>query len=120
MGIFEAVLWLTLNLYHEGRGEELIGQQAIIHVTLNRANKRHLSIKDTVTQPFQFSWTMKSNYIPKDFKSFINNLNTVSKTIGEIDFTRGATYYHSVSIPDPYWAKDMKFIATIGKHKFYK
>lgn len=120
MDILEAVLWLTLNLYHEGRGEELIGQQAIIHVTLNRAKKRRLSIKETVTQPFQFTWTINNNIMPNDPISFINNLNTVIKTISDIDFTGGATHYHLASIPDPYWAKDMKFIATIGKHKFYK
>ncbi len=120
MDLFEAILWLTLNLYHEGRGEELIGQQAIIHVTLNRAEKRRLSIKETVTQPFQFTWTINNNIVPEDFNSFISNLNTVSKTISDIDFTGGATHYHSVSIPDPYWVKNMRFIATIGTHKFYK
>ena len=50
---------LALNIYHEARGESLLGQQLVAQVTMNRV--RHNSFPSTVcgvvTQRKQFSWT---------------------------------------------------------------
>ena len=63
MTIFEGLLWLTLNVYHEARSEPQLGQIAIAQVTLNRAKKGQLSIEDVVRQPHQFSWTMDKRFV---------------------------------------------------------
>jgi len=50
---------LAMNIYHEGRGEEMRGQAAIAAVTMNRV--RSARYPDTVCavvwQRKQFSWT---------------------------------------------------------------
>ena len=35
--MIEAILWLTINLYHEARGEPVEAQIAIVHTCLYRA-----------------------------------------------------------------------------------
>ena len=36
------------------------------------------------------------------------------------NLTHGATHFESTDFKTPYWAKEMKEVAHIGKHKFYK
>ena len=48
MTVLEGLLWLTLNVYHEARSEPQIGQVAVVHVTLNRAEELNRSIKEIV------------------------------------------------------------------------
>lgn len=120
MSIFEGLLWLTLNVYHEARSEPQEGQVAIVHVTLNRAKEKNLSIKDVVQQPYQFSWTFqKSSYIPNDTKAFLQCLHSVYVALQTTDITDGATHYHLDNI-DPYWTSDFTFTDQFGSHKFYK
>ncbi|MCK5071631.1 MAG: cell wall hydrolase [Desulfocapsa sp.] len=120
MTFLEALLWLTLNVYHEARSEPEIGQVAVAHVTLNRAAKRELSIKNVVKQPYQFSWTdQKSSYIPEDPQAFFQCMKSVYIALNSTDFTAGSTYYHLDDI-EPYWASEYTFVEQFGKHKFYK
>jgi len=120
MTFLEGLLWLTLNVYHEGRSEPEIGQVAIAHVTLNRAAKRELSIKNVVNQPYQFSWIhQKKSYIPEDPRAFFSCMKSVYIALNTADFTAGATYYH-LDIIDPYWTSEYTFVDQYGSHKFYK
>lgn len=120
MTFLEGLLWLTLNVYHEARSEPEIGQVAVAHVTLNRAFKRGLSIKNVVNQPYQFSWIhQKDSYIPEDPRAFFECMKSVYIALNSADFTVGATYYHLDSI-EPYWAAEYKFVDQYGSHKFYK
>lgn len=120
MTLLEGLLWLTLNVYHEARSEPQIGQMAIVHVTLNRANERKLSVKDVIRQPYQFSWTFqKSSYIPDDPNAFFQCMQSVAKALKSKDFTHGATHYHLNSI-NPDWASAYTYIDQYGSHKFYK
>jgi N-acetylmuramoyl-L-alanine amidase len=61
MTIFEGLLWLTLNVYHEARSEPQIAQMAVALVTLNRASDQQRHISTVVQQPHQFSWTGKKD-----------------------------------------------------------
>lgn len=120
MTFLEALLWLTLNVYHEARSEPEIGQVAVAHVTLNRAAKRDLSIKNVVKQPYQFSWTdQKRSYIPEDPKAFFQCMKSVYIALNSADFTSGSTYYHLKGV-QPYWAAEYTFVDQYGSHKFYK
>lgn len=120
MSILEGLLWLTLNVYHEARSEPEIGQVAVVHVTLNRALERHLSIKDVVKQPYQFSWTFqKKSYIPDDPKAFFDCMKSVYIALQTKDVTTGATYYHLDSIT-PDWASHYTYVNQFGSHKFYR
>ena len=55
LSFLEGLLWLTLNVYHEARGEPEVGQLAVAHVTLNRAMEERTSIAEVVRKPYQFS-----------------------------------------------------------------
>jgi len=120
MTLLEGLLWLTLNVYHEGRSEPEIGQIAIAHVTLNRAYEKHIPVKDVVKQPYQFSWTFqKDSYLPDDPDAFVKCLRSVIIALKSPDFTSGATHYHLESI-EPAWASNLTYIDQYGSHKFYK
>jgi N-acetylmuramoyl-L-alanine amidase len=120
MTLMEGLLWLTLNIYHEARSEPQIGQLAVAHVTLNRATEQDMSVKDVVTQPYQFSWTFqKQNYIPDDPETFFKCMETAAIALKTPDFTDGATHYHLESV-EPEWADDLTYVAQFGSHKFYR
>lgn len=120
MTLLEAVLWLTLNVYHEARSEPQIGQIAVAQVTLNRANQNNLPVYEVVRQPYQFSWTFqKKSYLPDDPEAFLTCLHSVYLAITSNDITNGATHYHLDSIT-PYWANEFTYIAQYGSHKFYR
>lgn len=120
MGFLEGLLWLTLNVYHEARGETKTGQLAVAHVTLNRALERQQSLEEVVIAPYQFSWTLQKNsYVPTEPDAFVECMKSALYAMGTDDFTGGATYYHRQDIHPP-WSEDMTYIAQYGKHKFYK
>ena len=120
MTLLEGLLWLTLNVYHEGRSEPEIGQVAIAHVTLNRSIEKDIPIKNVVKQPYQFSWTFqKDSYLPDDPDAFVECLRSVFIALQSPDFTSGATHYHLESI-EPFWASDLTYLDQYGSHKFYK
>ena len=120
MSLLEGLLWLTLNVYHEARSEPQVGQVAVALVTLNRANARHLPVKQIVQEPYQFSWTFqKDSYFPDDPHAFLECLRSVYIALKTADFTEGATHYHLENI-DPYWAADYTYLNQYGSHKFYR
>lgn len=115
--MIEMLLWLSLNIYHEARGEDKLGQIAVAHVTLNRSKG---CIKSTVIKPKAFSWThQKDDYFPYDIKAFFSSVNTAYITLNGFDFTGGADHYHHVKVK-PYWRNKMTYVGTFGKHMFYK
>ncbi|WP_028584404.1 cell wall hydrolase [Desulfogranum mediterraneum] len=120
MSFLEGLLWLTLNIYHEARGEPEIGQLAVAHVTLNRAIIRQKSVAEIVRAPYQFSWTQqKRSYLPTEINAFQQSLSMALKALTTPDFTQGSTYYHHLRV-NPHWAADMTFVARYGSHKFYR
>jgi len=120
MTFLEGLLWLTLNVYHEARSEPEIGQIAVAQVTLNRAAKRHLTIKNVVNQPYQFSWIQqKKSYIPDDPQAFLACMQSVYIALNTTDVTAGSTYYHLDKI-NPHWVSNFTFVQQYGSHKFYK
>ncbi|MDH3327774.1 MAG: cell wall hydrolase [Desulfobulbaceae bacterium] len=120
IGFLEGLLWLTLNVYHEARGEARIGQLAVAHVTLNRAMERKQSLEEVVIAPYQFSWTFQKNtYVPTEPKAFLECMKSALYAMASDDFTGGATYYHRQDI-QPDWSGDMTYIAQYGRHKFYR
>jgi len=92
-------------LMGEARGEGLTGMVAVGEV-LRRRN------------------TTKGMYgCQAEFKSpqWVYDLAAKAWAISETsNITNGATHFESTDFPVPYWAKDMKLVAHIGKHKFYK
>ncbi len=120
MDLFEAILWLTLNIYHEARSESVGGQKAVAHVVFNRVKNRNLSVKEVVQQPKQFSWIhLKKKYTPNEWGAFVECIKIVLEVIDEPDFTGGATHYHLGTVY-PKWAPKMTYLGKYGSHLFYK
>jgi len=120
LGFVESLLWLSLNVYHESRGEPEVGQLAVAHVTLNRAIAENKSLPDVIMAPNQFSWTfLKKSYIPLEVNPLQDSLHVALKAMVTPDFTHGSTYYHRVDV-FPNWAASLMYTGRYGSHKFYR
>ena len=111
-----ALLCLTLNLYHEARGESILGQFAVVQVVRNRAKYDPDKVCRVVFAPKQFSWTIA---VPGDDpQQFDRLLNIAHLAWQSQDITYGATHYHKITVK-PYWTHKMKKTVRIGNHQFY-
>ena len=119
-----AMMCLALNIYHEARGEPLLGQIAVGSVTMNRANWEVKEICPVVYAPKQFSWTSikkgADQHPPASDKSWKRAQQLADKIIkGEVeDVTNGATFFHANSVK-PYWRHAFERTTEIGNHIFY-
>lgn len=123
MNTIAQIFWLTINLYHEARGEPLEGMKAVCHVVLNRAEKRNQSVQQVVLAPWQFSWA-NGNKRPAlhDYDALQKCMEAASEAIQERlqgKTLAGADHYHTLQV-NPAWNKGMKVVAKIGNHIFYK
>ena len=122
--MIEASLYVALCVYFEARGEPLLGKIAVAQVILNRAEKRKISVKEVIFQPYQFSWVVQGKRIPpiNDWSAFLRCCYAVKKALDErlegktLDH---ADHYHADYVA-PSWAKEMKVIKQIGRHIFYR
>jgi spore germination cell wall hydrolase CwlJ-like protein len=124
---------LAQNVYYEGRGESLAGQQAIAEVTLNRVASAQFP--DTVCDVVHeqrwdarrkryvgaFSWTELDHVQRPVGKPWESALAVATAVYDEEAESRaeGALFYHATSI-EPTWAKAKVRVAKIGNHIFYK
>lgn len=110
------------NVYHEARGEGVVGMQAVAAVTLNRAAKTGKTICDTVYAPKQFSWanTAKGRNKPMTGDtSVVYAVAAQAMTGTMLDITGGATHYHTKKVK-PIWRKSLDKIGVINNHIFYR
>lgn len=119
---------LSLNVYHEARGEPEVGQKAVALVTMNRFKQaEHKDMCKTVFEKDQFSWTqwgvrkgvLTKRGKPSDKKAWEQAKKIAVWASVAKDFTRGATHFHELSVR-PYWSKKFILLAEYGRHKFYK
>lgn len=116
--------WLTMNVYHEARGEKPFGMLLVALVTLDRQNDGRWgdTIKSVVTYPHQFSWHSdgKSD-IPTDEKSW--NMSKRIAIFAQMIYSMfgdqiNITHYHNKTV-DPYWSGELKRVLIAGNHIFY-
>ena len=119
------------TIYGEASGEPYLGKLAVAEVILNRMRAKHQSdgtVAGTVLKPWQFSiWNTRE---PRRVK--VCQLDYEDVVVRECaaawleardkgsDVAQGALYYHSCDIRPPVWAKEMKLLAAVGRHLFYK
>ena len=115
---------LSMNIYHESRGERAEGQIAVAFTTINRVKHTQWpsTICEVVYQPKQFSWThLIKNQSPKETKAW-KRAQVIARDVligNVVDPTKGAVFYHANWIKNPYWAKKMTLSKVIGNHLFY-
>ena len=121
---------MSMNLYHEARGEEPLGIIAVGKVVINRVNSKRFpnTVCDVVQQGgerlnrCQFSWWCDGRSDRAQDKEAWNNMVFYAKLMlnGSLkDPSGGALYYHTDSV-EPYWAASSTHVATVGNHLFYQ
>lgn len=132
MIVATAALCLAVNLYHEARGEPIMGQYAVALVTLNRAGGDKARVCQEVFKRKQFSWTNKgvtrihggwklsTGLNPKEAHAWwLAQRIAATSLAGRMpDFTQGARFYHADYVK-PIWRIRMLNTKNIGRHKFY-
>lgn len=142
MSFLEAFFWMVINTHHEARGESLVGQVAINHVVINRANSstyKSQKIKNEILKSKAFSWTNSENkkmeaiclekvfYIGvknldikrlKKFKKYKSSIISVALSLITQDVTNGSNHYYNPRFASPKWA-DSGYTITIGNHDFH-
>lgn len=117
-----ALLCLSLNIYHEARGESVPGQYAVAQVTMNRADGNPKRVCQEVYRPNQFSWTKKKVRYAKLDPDAWNRAQIIASVVLttplSLDLSNGATHYHATNVR-PEWARSMKRTKVIGHHYFY-
>lgn len=132
-----AFMCLALNVYHEARGESIMGQHAVAQVTMNRAERDPSKVCQVVVAKKQFSWVNPSFGLvektpkgcvltkrgePKEGDAWDRAKKIAWVTLARADqpdfFAHGAKFYH-VTWVHPVWRHKLKQVAVIGHHKFY-
>jgi spore germination cell wall hydrolase CwlJ-like protein len=111
---------MVATLYHEARGEGVMGMEAVASVIMNRAKQSHKSICSIVYERKQFSWV----FVTKDKRikgNIMDILSVTHKALAGVlvDVTHGATFYHATYVK-PAWAKRKVMTVQINNHIFYK
>ena len=118
----EVLLWLTMTVYFEGRGEPVICQEKIARVVLNRMTDG--DIKKVILAPYQFSWVpekmngevLKPQYRPNIESVAWKQAEQSARTALYTDREFKATHFHSKSV-NPKWGRP--FYKTCSNHHFY-
>ncbi len=124
-----ALQCLTSAIYYEAGMEPDAGQRAVAQVILNRV--RHPSYPKTVCGVIfqgserrtgcQFSYTCDGSLRRKPAKFHWSRAKKVAALAlsGKMASPVGtATHYHATYVY-PYWAPSLRFLGTIGAHRFY-
>lgn len=117
--------WLTMNIYHESRGENPFGMLLVAFVTLDRLydGRWGNTIKEVVTSPCQFSWYSdgKSD-IPTDRDAWEESKKVAlfaQMVFSPLKDVIDINHYHNKSV-NPEWADDMEPVFVVGNHIFYQ
>lgn len=131
-----ALLCLAATIFHEARGETVIGRHAVAQVVMNRAERDPKNVCQVVAARKQFSWAnahfglarrvngnlvLTKKGLPKDQYAWNTALIIAKVALNGrmIDFTQGAKFYHTNAV-HPAWGKKMKLAKVIGNHRFYR
>jgi len=116
---------LALNIYHESRGEGILGRKLVAQVTMNRM--RHPGFPDTLCEVVrdrsQFSWTNDGNTDHPYNREAYEISYLIAVAYVEFDFHIKMKYsslvlnYHNLDV-EPGW-HDLVPILIQGHHKFY-
>ena len=118
-----AAACLSLALYHEARGEKLLGQLMVAKVIVNRVASPRWpsSICNVITQDRQFSFYRKGKApSPRDEVAWAKAQKLAVQIINDPDILPYtiADHYHTVDV-HPVWRRKLYRIVRIGKHIFY-
>ena len=112
-----ATVCLAMAIYHEARGEPLIGKQAVAEVVINRSEQQSTTICKVVFAPKQFSWSSRYKLPPPDTPLWQDCLSIARHSlIVQSNHTHGATFFNAKSLGVRF---NKQHKATIGGHVFF-
>lgn len=115
---------LAKNIYHEARGEELLGKYAVAQVTINRWLKsKNKTLCHIVLAPKQFSWTNDKSlrWSHPEGVAWDEAKMIAKQVLVEGYRVRGleeARFYHADYV-NPKWSDPNEKITQLGNHIFY-
>ncbi len=117
---------MAQNIYFESANQSVLGKLAVGLVVMNRVKDSRYpdTICEVVRQDSQFSWVddNRSNQPKKDDAAWKESVRITDDVLsGRADFLEfdGVMNYHADYV-NPYWSGDMKEVATIDQHIFYR
>lgn len=115
----------TDNLYHEARGEPILGLVLVGESVINRKNDKRWpsTICKVIYQPKQYSWTSLPLKKHKDEKLYklLEDLAYIMLSKPTLENTTGINHYLRCDIRDKVdWWEEMEFLGAVGNHCFYK
>lgn len=119
----EDLYYMAEAIYFEARGESMDCQAQVAYVILNRSRHRKTSIKETIYQPYQFSYTKDGNHekmTDEDARQVAQSIATLALNGYAKDRTRGAMHYYNPSMVDWKFKDDYKYVMTCGLHDFHE
>jgi len=126
--IVEKIFWLTINCYHEARGEPARGRVLVCKVALNRTVDKRWpdTVKKVVWQNDQFSWTSERKLWKIDgrkdeYAALLRCALSAWKAylqwrVGARE--GGINHYHRYDVY-PYWRHAMVRTEQVNNHIFY-
>jgi len=118
---------LARNAYFEARGEGRAGIEAVTHVVINRTKQPKWPstpcgvIYQRSRGSCQFSWVCTRNSIrDQRLYSYCRDLVTRIYMERPYDPTRGATFFHGVSVPGYWFRNNLRVTYRSGGHIFYR
>ena len=115
---------LATAIYHEARGQPLMGQIAVAQVVLNRANDDRFPsdvcavIYQRTKGRCQFTWACRAQKPRREPEAWKIALAVARFTLeGVPDQTNRALYFHDRSVR-PNWSH-LRRVAHVGGHVFY-
>jgi N-acetylmuramoyl-L-alanine amidase len=120
----QQIACLAEAVYHEARGESLMGQVAVANVIINRAQdpgypKTPCAV---IRQKKQFSYRLRKSLRIKNAEAWEQSVMVAATVyVGLIDdLTEGATHYFNPQIVSPRWRHGLQELAQIDDHLFLK
>lgn len=132
MFLSTALMCLSMNIFHESRGEPLEGRIAVANVTMTRAKNDARNVCRVVLKRKQFSWTLHTKKVGG--KTWVNPAPIAKEPVAWAkavilaqfalwgllpERVDNATHFHTVRV-SPYWKDHYVMVAQIGDHIFYK
>lgn len=109
---------LAKVIYHESRGEPILGQIGVAWVVLNRVRSEGFpsNICKVISQPGQFPWRNKPHR-QNDLTAYKESVTLAKDVLADIhpDPTNGSVYFQNVKR-----SGHGVFSTKIGKHYFFK
>ncbi|CAH9014551.1 putative TMhelix containing protein [Vibrio phage 496E54-1] len=123
---------LTLNLFHESRGEGDLANMMVLATVFNRVQDKHYpnSVEEVVKQRYQYSWLLdgKSDAVGYNVIE-VNRYKELYKLTEQfilekqnwLAVSMGVNHYHTTSI-SPKWSRSERMVEKfkIDQHIFYK